>query len=427
MPVEGEAAGFSVPVELMFLGALVIAAHAFQIIFRRFRIPDNLWLIGIGLLIGPIFGWLNPDDFGIIGEILTAVALAVILFEAGLELDLKEVRPAMGGALGLLVTAYSLTTLLVAVLAHTLAGMPWVSAFFAGAVLAAPSPPVIIPLLQGLGFRSELRTTITVESAMGEAAGLVIALGILRATRIDDLGVGEIVGGVLQAFVMAAVIGVLGGLLWAHGLSWVRGLKNSMILTPSIIFIVFGLSEYLGFSGPIAALAFGMTMANLRSLPGILRKVQIGDETYRAVSHSEDEMRFLAELVFLLKTFFFVYLGLSMRREDLLSAPALGLVAVLALARLSSVRLCLSRSLQNTREGLLSGAMVPRGLAAAVLAAAAAETPTLPSGNVIDNLIYAVILYSILFTALAIVAIERFPVIERCGRWLFPDGLKVVK
>ncbi len=95
--VEGHAENLSVPVELMFLGLIVIAAHAFQLVFKRYRIPDNLWLIGIGLVMGPLFGWVSPDDFGIVGEVLTAVALAVILFEAGLEIDLAEVRPALKG------------------------------------------------------------------------------------------------------------------------------------------------------------------------------------------------------------------------------------------------------------------------------------------------------------------------------------------
>ncbi len=404
----------------MFLGAIVIAAHAFQLIFKRYRIPDNLWLIGIGVLIGPLLGWVEPADFGILGEVLTAIALAVILFEAGLEIDLADVRPTLKGALGLGATAYTLTALLVALIAHFVIGLPWESAFFVGAVLAAPSPPIVIPLLNGLRFRPELRTTITVESAIGEAAGLVIALGLLEATKLDGVGFGHIAGGVMQAFVMAAVVGVLGGLVWAHGLSWVRGLKNSMILTPAFIFIVFGLSEFLGFSGPIAALAFGMTMANLGSLPRKLRTVKVGERLSRVSSHSADETHFVAEVVFLLKTFFFVFLGLSMRPEDLFSLPAVVFVAVLVFARLASVRLCLMKSLQSPQEGLLTSLVVPRGLAAAVLAVAAAETPTLVAGDVVDNLIYSVILYSIVFTAVGIVYLERFPVTQKWSRVIFP-------
>lgn len=404
----------------MFLGLIVIAAHAFQLIFNRYRIPENLWLIGIGLLMGPLLGWVQPEDFGIVGEILIAVALAVILFAAGLEIDFAEVRPALKGALGLVVMAYALTALLVALIAHALVGLPWESAFFAGAVLAAPSSPIVIPLITGLGFRRDLRTTITVESAIGEAAGLVIALGILRATRVDDVGFGQIAGGVMQAFVMAAVVGVLGGLVWAHALSWVRGLKNPMILTPAFIFIVFGLSEYLGFSGPIAALAFGMTMANLGAFPQVLRRVRLADRFSSVSGHNSDETRFVAEVVFLLKTFFFVYLGLSMRAEDLFSPAAVVFVAVLALARLVSVRFCLMGSLNEPREGLLTGLMVPRGLAAAVLAAAAAASGTLAAGDLVDNLIYSVILYSIVFTSLVIVGLERNPQAAAWSAKLFP-------
>ena len=82
----GNAENLSVPAMLMALGGLVFLAHLFQFAFQRFRVPDTLWLIGIGLVAGPVTNWLQPKDFGIVGPALTAIALAVILFEAGLDL-----------------------------------------------------------------------------------------------------------------------------------------------------------------------------------------------------------------------------------------------------------------------------------------------------------------------------------------------------
>ena len=60
----------SVPTMLMAVGGLAFLAHLFQFAFQRFRVPDTLWLIGIGLVVGPLTQWVQPQDFGIVGPAL---------------------------------------------------------------------------------------------------------------------------------------------------------------------------------------------------------------------------------------------------------------------------------------------------------------------------------------------------------------------
>jgi cell volume regulation protein A len=97
-PMEHGENPLSVPAMLMAVGGLIFLAHLFQFVFQRFRVPDTLWLIGIGLVVGPLTQWVHPSDFGIVGPALTAIALAVILFEAGLELHLRDLKDALGSA-----------------------------------------------------------------------------------------------------------------------------------------------------------------------------------------------------------------------------------------------------------------------------------------------------------------------------------------
>jgi Kef-type K+ transport system membrane component KefB len=59
----GNAENLSAPAMLMAVGGLVFLAHIFQFAFQRFRVPDTLWLIGIGLVAGPVTHWLQPKDF----------------------------------------------------------------------------------------------------------------------------------------------------------------------------------------------------------------------------------------------------------------------------------------------------------------------------------------------------------------------------
>jgi cell volume regulation protein A len=136
----------SVPTMLMAVGGLSFLAHLFQFAFQRFRVPDTLWLIGIGLVVGPLTQWVQPQDFGIVGPALTAIALAVILFEAGLELHLRDLKAALGSAVLLTLAVYLASLVAVMLLVRFLTGFPWITAVFVGAVVATPSPTVILPM-----------------------------------------------------------------------------------------------------------------------------------------------------------------------------------------------------------------------------------------------------------------------------------------
>ena len=109
---------------LVAVGGLVFLAHLFQFVFQRFRVPDTLWLIGIGLVAGPLTQFVQPQDFGIVGPALTAIALAVILFEAGIELRVRDLKAALGNAVTLTLAVYLASIVSVMMLVRFLTGFP---------------------------------------------------------------------------------------------------------------------------------------------------------------------------------------------------------------------------------------------------------------------------------------------------------------
>ena len=74
------------------VGLIIFAAHFFTALFERTRVPDVLPLIFIGILVGPLFGILAPEDFGYVGPLLSAVALTLMLFEGGSHLTLETLK-----------------------------------------------------------------------------------------------------------------------------------------------------------------------------------------------------------------------------------------------------------------------------------------------------------------------------------------------
>ena len=117
----------------------------------------------------------------------------------------------------------------------------------------------------------------------------------------------------------------------------VRQLRHAIFTTPSFIIVLFGITEFLGFSGAVAALTFGVTLGNVGTLdfPWISRRFNL-----TPLVHNEIEKSFFGEVVFLIKTFFFVYLGLSVRLTDYgILGMALILSTALLLARVVTTRI----------------------------------------------------------------------------------------
>ena len=176
-----------------------------------------------------------------------------------------------------------------------------------------------------------------------------------------------------------------------------------MFSTVAAVLIGYGVAEQLGFSGAITALSFGFTLTNFKAfrfdrLP-LMRKI-----SFAVIS--EQEKSFYREIVFLLKTFFFLFLGLSIRFESILSfLAALGLVMIIYAARMVICRFTVSRKIQRKEVSVMS-IMVPKGLAAAVLAGMPLQAGV-SGGDVIRDVVFAVVLISIVLTAVLVPLVDK--------------------
>jgi potassium/hydrogen antiporter len=402
---------------IVFVGALVFLAHLFVALFEKTRVPDVLYLVVIGLAIGPVLHIASPEDFGKVGHLFTTIALVVILFEGGMDLSLDSLRTSFRTTVTTAVVVYTLSTLACTWLVNLLTGLPFSLSLFVGAVIAAPAPAVVIPIARQLQLSPSSQTILTLESPLGEAFSIVFALAVLDALRVDVIHPGRMVGGIIASLSIALILGVIGGFFWSLLLHRIRQLRYAIFTTPAFLFTLYGVTEFLGFSGPVSALAFGVTLGNVgaHEVPLLMRRYR-----FTPLQHNETEKAFFGEIVFLVKTFFFVYLGLSIRLSDtttlLLGAVLTG---ALLFTRFMSVRLTVRKDIASTRESLLMGVMVPKGTAAAVLASLPIQLG-FAHGEAVQNLIYSVVLASLLATGFLVFVIDRF-VRSPAGEPLVPE------
>jgi len=383
---------------MLFVGAALIAASLFIVLFRRTQIPDVLLLIGVGLLLGPVTARATPEDFGKVGAAASTIALTIILFESGLSLGAASLLKSARSTLMLSGAAFVTTVGVVAVVATAALGVSPSLALATGAILGGTSSAVVIPLVRQLGLGEQATTVLVLESALTDVLCIVLAYAFLGAVISGTTSALAIEWSVLSSFGLAVLIGAGAALLLLLLVSAVQALPNAMVVLTAWVLITFGVAEELGASGAIAALALGFTLSNRDAL-GISKR-----RAFAHLQHFDDSayvVRFTGDLVFILKTFFFIFLGISIRFSSW-STVAWSLVAVIGAyaARLALVRLTLSAAVTR-RDAAVASVMAPKGLAAAVLAGVPLQMG-IAGGEAVQQFVYMVVLVSIVVTSLAI-------------------------
>ncbi len=388
---------------IVFVGVLIFLAHLFTAIFSRTRVPDVLWLIIIGICIGPILGLVSPTEFGTAGAILTTVTLIIILFESGTALELVTLRSAVGGAMALATTSFFLSMLAVAGFTLWLTDLELIPAFILGAIVGSISEAIVIPLVKQLRMRKDSQTMLSIESSVNDVLSIVITLALIEAYKLGEFQIAAVTGNVIASFLVAIVFGVVGAFIWSRFLNRIHAIKNTMFTTAAFVFVIFGIVEILGFNGAIAALAFGITIGNVESIRFyVFRKPQANEP----MGLSQTERAFFSEVAFLLKTFFFVYLGISL---ELISGWLIQLAVILTvlvfILRIPAVKVTVNKSIP-VKDASIMAIMVPKGLAAAVLASIPFQQGVI-GGELIKNVTYGVVLLSIVMTSLLLLLLGK--------------------
>ena len=351
------------------IGALLVLAFVANRLFWLTRIPDVVVLMLVGVILGPILGIIHANEFRTITSGIGTLAIVLVLFEAGLELDLRDTMRQFPASMLLALLAFTASAAATMVIVRHALGLSSTTALLVGAVLGCTSSTIVLPVLQQVKASEPVRTALSLESALGDVFA-VLAVGILLDLKSSSGPVWHnIFQALLSQIVIAALLGILDGLLWSRLMPKISEERFWHALTFANVLLLYAGAEALRASGLIAILTFGLTLSNI---PGLLSKLDqpLGAEP-ESGGHHHHVLTFHSELGFLVRTFFFVLIGAvaeldGLRRHLLLS---LELVAGLLLARWISVWAswwAIGKAEAQERELLIW--MMPRGLITAVLA-----------------------------------------------------------
>lgn len=353
---------------LATVGAIIALGFVGYLLFERTRVTDVLLLILLGVLIGPVTGIFSVDGFKDATSFVGMLALVVIMFDGGLGLRLKDLASSLGRATALAVGGLLLTVAAVAGVAVYAMGLFWPTAILLGLVLGGTSGIIVMPTVVRTRATSASKVLMSVESALTDVFCVIgVVTGIGLATASAAFGAGSISAAgkaVAASFSIAIVVGLAIGFLWLRLLRALDGKKNAYMATLAAVLLLYAAVEAVGGSGAIAVLVFGIVLGN-----GVDLMTRFGID---GRAFNERQRDFQGEITFLVRAFFFVYLGVILDPAVLWDRTFLlhGALLVLAivLARVFAVWISLAGDKPTRPDRGLITFLLPRGLAATVLA-----------------------------------------------------------
>ncbi|MEL6679092.1 MAG: sodium:proton antiporter, partial [Pseudomonadota bacterium] len=244
----------------------------------RFSLPAIVLMLAAGLVAGPVTGVLNPaEDLGDLMRPMVAIAVAIILFEGGLTLNLKSLSDASLPVKRLVFVGAPVGWLLSTLTAHYAGGLSWESAVVFGGILIVTGPTVIQPLLRQAALASRPASILKWEAIVNDPIGAlaaVLAFEVVSAFATE----GSLIGAAEHLIVGIAVATVAGfaagwAIVWTFQRGHVPEYMKVPVLFGAVLAVYAGSDMLLHESGLLAVTIMGLYIANshLPSFAEILR------------------------------------------------------------------------------------------------------------------------------------------------------------
>jgi NhaP-type Na+/H+ or K+/H+ antiporter len=254
------------------LGLVIVLAVGGRLLAQRLRVPALVLLLPIGFIAGAITDDVHPEALlGATFQPFVSLGVGLILFEAGLQLDLSELEARMRKVVWRLVGAGALVTfVLVTLAARYVVGLDWGISTVLGAILVVSGPTVVLPLLSFIRPSDRVRTLLKWEGTLIDPLGALLGVIALHAVLQGVVGEKPFHFGVM---ISSLAVGAGVGLVCAIALGAL--LKQAMRGDPAqgiavtlmlVAAAVVGADLLREDSGLVAAAVMGAVLAGRRDL-----------------------------------------------------------------------------------------------------------------------------------------------------------------
>ena len=389
----------SAHVILLAAGVVIFLGVAGEAFFKKTGIPDVAFLMILGVIIGPVLGIIQPDAVIKIVPYFAALALIIIMFDGGLNLDLKQIVKTAHFSFTLAILGFILSVVIATIAVHYTLDWSWLESILLGSIVGGSSSAIVFGLVRNIRISEETKNMLSFESALTDILFTIIAFilfGAILAGQFDLQVLEETLG---RSIVVGLVLGFGVGIPWMYVSTKLGNTQHAYMLTLGILFVLFFFANSLGESGALTALVFGLMLGNKSHLARVLKfklpKIEIDDPTHN-------------QLTFLVRVFFFVFVGLmaSIGQYEYVIL-GIGITIAIYFGRIIVSKITLTKRF-SLLDRKVTYSMIPRGLAAAVLATFPL-TLGLPNAEVYPQIIFFIILSSVIITTIGLGRSKKIP------------------
>ena len=389
----------SAHVILLAAGVVIFLGVAGEAFFKKTGIPDVAFLMVLGVIIGPVFGLIQPEAVIQVVPYFAALALIIIMFDGGLNLDIKHVVKTAHFSVTLAILGFILSVIMISLAAHYALGWLWLESILLGSIVGGSSSAIVFGLVRNIKISEETKSMLSFESALTDILATIVAFILFEAVLLGHFDLQTLQETLGRAVIVGLVLGFGVGIPWMYVSTKLGNAQHAYMLTLGILFILFFLANSFGESGALTALVFGLMLGNKSHLSRILRfklpKIEMDDLTHN-------------QLIFLVRSFFFVFVGL-MASFGQIEYLIFGILITIAVyfGRILVGKITLTKRFSKL-DRAVTNSMIPRGLAAAVLATYPI-TMGLPNAEAYPQIIFFIILSSVIITTIGLGKSKKIP------------------
>lgn len=342
----------------MTVAIALLAGMVAQSVAYHLRLPGIVILLLTGVLLGPDgLGIVDPQRLGTALHVIVGFAIAVILFEGGMNLEWKLLRREAPTIRRLVTLGGIVTWLGAALAAGELMGWGLRLSMLFGSLVIVTGPTVVSPLLRRIRVRRNLQTILEAEGVFIDAIGAIIAVVAFDLAFAEGTD-GFLTGGlhILSRLGMGALVGMVGGGVMMLLLRSRRVIPAGMekVFTLTLAWATFQVSNAVSPDSGILAVTVAGIMAT-----------NVGHETTRGVRE------FKEQLTVMMVGMLFVLLAAQVHLADVVGLGRNGILVVVALmfvVRPLCVLACTVHGDLTWREKVFLSWIAPRGIVAASIA-----------------------------------------------------------
>ncbi len=389
----------SAHVILLAAGVVIFLGVAGEAFFKKTGIPDVAFLMIFGVIIGPVLGIIQPEAVIQVVPYFAALALIIIMFDGGLHLDIKHVIKTAHFSVTLAILGFILSVVIITLAAHFGLGWLWLESILLASIVGGSSSAIVFGLVRNIKISEEVKSMLSFESALTDILAMIVAFILFEAVLIGHFDVQTLQETLGRAIIVGLVLGFGVGIPWMYFSTKLGNAQHAYMLTLGILFVLFFLANSFGESGALTALVFGLMLGNKKHLSRVLKfklpKIEMDDPTHN-------------QLTFLVRSFFFVFVGLlaSFGQIEYVVFGILITVVVFG-GRIFVGKITLTKRFSKL-DRAVTNSMIPRGLAAAVLATFPI-TMGLPNAEAYPQIIFFIILSSVIITTIGLGKSKKIP------------------